>query len=28
MAYLKAAIAMTLGVFTSKSFVDCKWDVS
>jgi len=29
MAYLKAAIAMTLGVYTSRSFVDCNffwWD--
>jgi len=28
--YLKAAVAMTLGVYTSRTFVDCiffKWDV-
>jgi len=23
MAYLKAAIAMTIGVYTSRSFIDC-----
>jgi len=23
MAYLKAAVAMTLGVYTSRSFIDC-----
>jgi len=31
MAYLKAPIAMTLGVYTSRSFTDCfilKWDDS
>jgi len=31
MAYLKAAIAMNLGVYTSRSFINCnffKWDDS